>query len=385
MKILGHYKNNPYLVQTETWIYGQIKYLKDFQPVVFCRGICNRDRFPLEKVRNINITDNPKPPRWERMFNILYNRLALAKAIRQDRPDIVHAHYGPSGYEFLPYKRKFRLPMVTTFYGYDVNMLPTRDPRWKERYRRLFSEGDLFLTEGSFMKQCLVHMGCEEKKVVVQHLGVDLENIRYEPRQINDGDELKVLIAGSFREKKGMPYALEGIGIFRQRRPDIKVKITVIGDSSGQPREEKEKSRILEVVKRYNLEMVVNFIGYQPHSVFIDELYKNHIFLSPSVTASDGDTEGGAPVSIIEASAAGMPILSTRHCDIPEVVVDGLSGYLSPEKDSYSISKNLEFLISTADTWKGLGCWGRAHIEKHYNLFSQTEQLEQIYKQVLSL
>ncbi len=71
-------------------------------------------------------------------------------------------------------------------------------------------------------------------------------------------------------------------------------------------------------------------MGYQPHSTLFAEAYRHHIFLSPSVTASTGDTEGGAPVSLIEMAATGMLIVSTTHCDIPEVIKHGVTGLLAP-------------------------------------------------------
>jgi len=100
------------------------------------------------------------------------------------------------------------------------------------------------------------------------------------------------------------------------------LQLTIIGDATNSQRTKKEKEKILRLISKYNLNNCIKMLGYQPHSIFIKELYKHHIFLSPSIHASDGDTEGGAPVSIIEASASGMPILSTIHCDIPEVVLD---------------------------------------------------------------
>lgn len=81
-------------------------------------------------------------------------------------------------------------------------------------------------------------------------------------------------------------------------------------------------------------------MGYQPHSVFLREVERHHIFLSPSVHVSNGDSEGGVPVSLIEASTSGMPILSTNHCDIPEVIVDGQSEYLVPERDVRALTED---------------------------------------------
>lgn len=60
-----------------------------------------------------------------------------------------------------------------------------------------------------------------------------------------------------------------------------------------------------------------------PYDRLLDEIARHHVFLSPSVTAPDGDSEGGAPVTIIEAAASGMPVVNSTHCATPEAVYDG--------------------------------------------------------------
>jgi len=72
----------------------------------------------------------------------------------------------------------------------------------------------------------------------------------------------------------------------------------------------------------------VIFLGCRAHAEFLDEALLCHLFLSPSVTAADGDTEGGAPVAIIEAAATGLPVVASLHADIPEVIRDGETGWL---------------------------------------------------------
>ncbi|MGR3293018.1 MAG: glycosyltransferase, partial [Candidatus Scalindua sp.] len=106
---------------------------------------------------------------------------------------------------------------------------------------------------------------------------------------------------------------------------------------------------------------------------------KSHIFLSPSVTAADGDTEGGSPVGITEAQATGMPVVATYHADIPEVVLDGKTGYLSPERDVEALAQNLEKLVSNSERWGEFGYNARRHIEEEYNVRTQIRKLEDIY------
>lgn len=103
-----------------------------------------------------------------------------------------------------------------------------------------------------------------------------------------------------------------------------------------------------------------------------------------SVTSKDGDTEGGAPVSLIEMSASGMPVVSTWHCDIPEVVEDGVTGLLVKERDVDGLVNALETLINNPDKWNNFGCSGRRRIEERHDIRNTVRKLEDIYKQAIN-
>jgi colanic acid/amylovoran biosynthesis glycosyltransferase len=323
-------------------------------------------------------------------FNAAWNKVFkfypyFAFSVIKDKPDLIHAHFGPSGYNFLTLKRIFKIPLITTFYGYDLSLLPSQNQEWKIKYKELFREGEIFLVEGNHMKKCLIELECPEEKIIVQHLGINLDQIKYMPRKLlSEDEEIGILISASFTEKKAIPYAVEAFGRVRQAHPELKLKLTIVGDSRGIPEEEREKEKIFHTIGKYNLKNCVNLLGYQPYSVFLRELYRHHIFIHPSVHASDGDTEGGVPVSIIEASASGMPILSTTHCDIPEVVIGGESGYLVQERDVDALTAKLEFLVLNPEIWGQMGKKGREHIEKNYDVITQVQKLEEIYDKVLT-
>jgi colanic acid/amylovoran biosynthesis glycosyltransferase len=106
------------------------------------------------------------------------------------------------------------------------------------------------------------------------------------------------------------------------------------------------------------------------------------IFLHPSVTGQDGDNEGGAPVCIIEASAVGLPVVSTLHADIPEVVIDEQTGFLVPERNSMLLAERIIRLIENPQLRMDFGKCGRTHIFKNYNLNTQLRNLENIYSEI---
>ncbi len=292
----------------------------------------------------------------------------------------MHSHFADQGWYNLPLVKKYGMKHVVTFYGYDVNMLPTQQPIWRKRYSELFDRTDLFLCEGAHMAKCLVNLGCPREKIKVQRLGVELDIIPYVPRQIQDGDSINILIAGAFREKKGITYALEAIGVLKRSYPNL--RITIIGDSGKRSEEEREKKKILDVIERYNLTPITRMLGFQPHHILMAEAYRHHIFLSPSVTASNGDTEGGVPVTIIEMAASGMPVVSTTHCDIPEVIHHDSTGLLAPERDVEALVHHLAWLIDHPQEWLPMVVAGRKHVEEEYNARVQGERLMEIYRVV---
>jgi colanic acid/amylovoran biosynthesis glycosyltransferase len=127
---------------------------------------------------------------------------------------------------------------------------------------------------------------------------------------------LRVLIAASSREKKGLPYALQALVALAKK---LAIEGTIIGDAGPTEVEQAEKRLILRMVEQHRSDLNPHLLGYQQHDALMKEATRHHVFISPSVTASDGDTEGGAPVTIIEMLASGMPVVSSLHADIPEV------------------------------------------------------------------
>ena len=372
-----------YLIWTENWIYPQVASLARYRAAVLCFHVENQDIFPLDKV--YALYQHGKVRRvWEKISRRLLGTFPLfVNAVRTERGDLLHAHFGPVGYVHgLPLARKTGLPLVTSFYGMDATKLPRQQPVWRERYRHLFAEGVLFLAEGEHMRRRLISLGCPSEKVVVQHLGVDLTKVPYRPRKRHSGP-VRVLVAGTFTEKKGLPYAVEAFARLAQKYTDV--RLTVVGDARpNYPGDAPVKQQILEVIERYHVQERVTFTGYVPYPVLLSILAEYDIFMAPSMQAADGDAEGGAPVIIIEASASGMPVISTHHCDIPEIILDGVSGYLVAERDVDALTDRLEYLISHPEQWEVLGAAGRRHIESEYNARRQVAKLESLYDRVIA-
>jgi colanic acid/amylovoran biosynthesis glycosyltransferase len=259
-------------------------------------------------------------------------------------------------------------------------MMP-QDQKWRSRYKELFARCECFLAEGGHMKKTLVELGCAESKVLVQRLGVDLEKIPFIPRRIESDRKIRILMASTFRDKKGITYGLEAFS--RIASSYRNVELTLIGDAGRSQREVEYKKEIMRVIEARHLHDRINNLGFLAYPEFIEESKKHDIFLAPSMRGSDGETEGGAPVTLIEMSAFGMPIVSTLHCDIPEVILDGKSGFLVPEKDADALSAQLEYLVTHPEKWEEMGRAGRKHIEQEYDAKKQALKLEKIYTSLI--
>lgn len=366
---------NPFLPMTTIWMYEQIRTLKRYQPVVLTQLRQNADHFPFDAVYSAESL-----PRSLQLFYRLVRKLrgtyaGYGKWIDQVDGKLMHAHFGQEGFRCLSAKKQARIPMITTFYGMDISQLP-RQVVWRKRYTRLFAEGELFLAEGAYMAQALVGLGCLADRVNVQHLGVDLDGMPFVSQAERDDEEPVVLTYAVFREKKGLIYALRAFAKVVPTYPSAQLRM--IGD--GPLRGELEAE-----IGKLGLSDRVVLLGLLSHEDALEELKRATVLLYPSVTAADGDTEGGAPVALLEAQAVGTPVVSSLHADIPEILPNETCGLLFSERDVKGLASGLDALLGSAHLREELAWAGRVHVETEHNLSIQAEKLEQIYDTVLGI
>jgi colanic acid/amylovoran biosynthesis glycosyltransferase len=302
----------------------------------------------------------------------------LKRPLQEFKPDIIHSHFGNVGWAILP-EINNGTPHVVTFYGIDLSRLPRADPRWKQRYKELFEKVSGVFCEGEHMAACIQDLGCDPEKIHVQRLGVRLDCIPYRPRVWNWEEPLRVLLAGTFTEKKGLPYGLAALGLLAK---DVDLQVTVIGAARPNDTDHIEKEKILQAIENGSLGEKVTLLGYQPHAKLFEEAYKHHLFLSPSVTAQSGDTEGGAPMTIIEMAATGMPVVSTKHCDIPGVILDGQTGLLAEERDIEGLYERLKWLAENSEKWQDMLDLSRKHLERNFDAKKQGSKLAEKYREI---
>ena len=374
-----------YLNLSENWIYPQIIRVPAVQSRVLCSSATNLNDFPIAGGPIVN------PPTWEAWFgiprtvNALSRRLglggsALRMRIRRWRPATIHAHFGMRGFECLDLKESLDIPLVTSFYGYDAWMLPQTDPVWLSRYERLFAEGDAFLVEGPAMCKRLIDLGCPREKIRIHRIGVDLEALPFEPSPISS--QIRIVMVGRFVEKKGFVDGLRACLAARLRGVDLKV--TVIGDHGVNDRAGCQiKESLFKLASETGLSGRVAFTGFLSMGKTRETVREHQILLCPSKHAVNGDAEGGSPVVLTEAMAQGLICIGTQHCDIPEVIVNGETGYLCEEGDISGMTEVLCTLAQRPGHAMSLVRQGRKHIETYFSLTTQLQKLGQIYSSLI--
>ncbi len=367
--VVAHF-HSLFFAKSETFIYNYISNFPNFKAICMAGKFENLNLFPFDdgKQFKISFPENKK----ERLLFLLFRKYRqIIEILKKEKVVLVHAHFGPSGVFILPYVKKVNLPLITTFYGYDISKL-TRDKTWLGKYKILFKKGDLFLVEGPFMKSQLVKLGCPENKIMIQRIAIPIDKIPFRERlPKKQGENAIFIFSGRFVEKKGLIYALQAFKEVRKKFSNFKFRI--IGDGPL-------KNMLLDYVKTNLMGDYVKFLGFLPYEEYLKEMGKADVFIHPSVIASDGDSEGGAPTTILEAQAMGMPVISTYHADIPNVTLLGQSAYLSQERDVKLLSKNIDLLLLNQKYWSLMGKAGRAHIESRHNIREEIKNLEDIYK-----
>lgn len=362
-----------WLPVTQTWLYNQVRHLPDWvESHVACSTTENLDAFRVPRVTSAETRRLHRLDRTLRRATI--RPLGpVREVVEEARARLLHSHFGNVACFDRRTARRLGLRHIISFYGVDVGQLP-RNERWRRRYHLLFGEAAAALCEGPHMAAALADLGCDPEKIHVHRLGVDLERLPpFRPRWWAAGRPLRVLLAGSFREKKGIPVAMDALG--RLVREGVDVYATLIGDAG--PRDRREKERILAAIDRNGIGGRVRLLGYQPYDRLLAEAVDHDVFMSPSVTAADGDSEGGAPIAIIEMAAIGLPILSTRHCDIPGVLGEPNRRLLVPERDPPALASACLDLLGS--DWTSIGLANRELVEREFDCRRQGERLARIY------
>ena len=327
----------------------------------------------------------PKAPRLlARSLNVKQHGLyagglwllyAAASLIDSDCPqyDIIHCQFGTQGYRgwFLQCLMQPQPKLVVMFRGHDISSYVQQ--QGEQVYKDLWQAADACLTNCEFFRQRVIQLGCPPAKIAVHYSGLDVTKFTYKARQLVSNESIQLITTGRLVEKKGIEYVIRALVPLVPRYPHI--RYSIIGDGPLRPSLE-------SLIRDLQLESVVHLVGWQDEHELIASLEQAHLFIAPSVTAQDGNQD--APINVLkEAMAMGLPVISTVHGGIPELVQEGIAGYLVPERDVAALAASLDRLLQQHHRWPTMGQAGRAYVEEHFNIQTLNNQLVSRYQDLL--
>ena len=368
-----------YLPSSENWVYRLLHNLPDTDVVIaswtflhsnFYANDFEYIEFPLKLIETNNSTA------LVRFFNAVILRviaILYPSYITRlgGKIDVVHSHFAPTGWGFRKLAQNLRVPHVVSFYGYDYQNLPYTKPQWKERYRMLFNKADLFLCEGAHGARILASYGCPREKISVLRLGVNVRKIPFFHRTKNPG-ELDLLQVAAFTEKKGQIYALDAFKEALETYPNM--SLTLVGQDLG------TKELVRTIIRQNHIENKVHVLDWVDYDRLHRFMEGYHVFIHPSCYSSAMDSEGGAPVILLDAQATGMPVISTQHCDIPSLVIQDKTGFLTTEKDVKALTTSIKkfYQMDNLD-YRSFSTNARQHIERYYDIEKNAQELKKMY------
>jgi colanic acid/amylovoran biosynthesis glycosyltransferase len=277
--------------------------------------------------------------------------------------DVILAEFGDAGAMICPIAVKLGIPLVVHFHGHDAHRVPLLTNQMTADYRYLFKHAAGILVVSRHMEEALVSLGCPRELITYNPYGPRDGFFEIEPDY-----RPTVLSVGRFTDIKANYLVLMA---FRQALASCpQARLVMAGEG-----ELLETCKTLATV--WGIENRASFPGAVPHKDVPRLFGEACCFVQHSVTPSYGDAEG-TPNTILEAGAASLPVVSTRHAGIPDVIVHGKTGFLVEERDVGGMATHLSQLLSDPVNCRNLGTQAKKHIRENFPSLLHVQRLARV-------
>ncbi len=287
-----------------------------------------------------------------RLNKFSLSELLILNSFKEKKIEVVFAEYGNTAMKLLPICKALNLPFIVHFHGHDASVISELEQA--SYYKELFSYAHFVIVVSKKMYSDFLKWGCPQEKLIYNPYGPRPEFFKLQPVYNNR----QFIAVGRFTEKKAPYYLLLSFKKVLESFPDAKL---IVGG----------EGELLQVCKnlskQFGIEEKINFPGILTAEEFQRLLEESCCFVQHSVVAANGDTEG-TPVSILEAAAAGLPVISTRHAGIPDVVEDGKTGFLVKEHDVKGMARYMVDILKNPAQAKKMGEAGRIKVKEDFTL-----------------
>jgi len=361
---------------TETFIHQDAVYLSQKHELLYlCDTIADSGNYTL--YNNVKVIESDRMNiikrallKFDIQMNYYDKRFSqiLKQIIDEFQPDIIHCQFGIQALKLIDNLKNSQIPLVIQFRGHDASDLLNRKSyvrRLKEVLNRK-NYYSIFVAES--LRENLRKHGINVQNSMILHSGIDLSKFVIEKDKTHD--TFTFLQVSSLEERKGIEYTLKAFAKFLSQQQSKNFKLILTGDG-------KRKPLLVNLVKQLHIEKYVEFVGYVSPLEAKELMQDADVFVHHSITTDNGNQEG-IPNALMEAMAMELPVISTYHSGIPELVTDGINGYLVKERDVDTYALRMADILN----------WGKMKINREviaeeFEIGKHIEKLEAFYFKML--
>jgi glycosyltransferase involved in cell wall biosynthesis len=301
-----------------------------------------------------------------KLKNIEVRNRALQNYLINNKIDIVFAEYGMVGALVTDACKAAGVPLIIHFHGADAYQ-KNNISEYAELYKKAFTYASAIISVSADMVERLKELDAPANKIFNASCGIDIYAF---PHLDISKSGKNFLSVGRFVEKKSPILLVKAFKIVADKYPEAKLWMVGTGPLFDQTK---------ALIKELRLENNIILTGVLKSEEIRRLMKRMRAFVQHSVTALNGDSEG-TPVTILEASSSGLPVVSTRHGGIKEAVIDGVTGFLVDEYDIKGMAEKMIALAESTQLAVQLGKAARQHMIGHYQLNDRIKLLDHIIK-----
>ncbi|MDD5198346.1 MAG: glycosyltransferase [Terrimicrobiaceae bacterium] len=360
-------------------IYRQVTGLRTFGTFVMTKERQCPDRFPFDAIEvlprpRIHFLARFHKKYLRRMEPVFYRGEydQLAAVLARRHADLLHVYFGHTGVHLLPFIRNWSGPALVSFHGMDI-MSRAREPGYDARMRELLGLLPMVLARSESLARRLAALGCDPAKIRINRTGIPLDDFPFRERTAPADGAWRLVQASRLIEKKGLDDALHAFAGFRSVHP--LAQLTIAGDGP-------QRGELEALALQLGIADAVAFPGFQSQQELRALFERSHFFLHPSRMTGAQDQEG-VPNSMLEAMAAGLPVVATRHGGIPEAVTHGVEGLLTAERDWDGLRDSLLTLSADPARCMEMGRAASESVRAKFEQGASIAALEGFYSELI--
>ncbi len=310
-------------------------------------------------------------------FLVVAELFSLFAVAAREKPAIIHAHWIlPQGFAAAIVSKLLGIPFVVTAHAGDV--FPLNTPLFRLLSRFSINSAAAVTVNSSYTKAAVAKISAL-RSISVIPMGVDLKLFSSSPASAAAAIRKKysvrgkmLLFVGRLAEKKGVAYLISAMKGIVKAFPDCKLVVVGYGP---------EKAALVQQARQLGLSSSVIFAGSIPNHQLPPYYKAADVFVLPSIVDSRGDTEG-LGVVLLEAIAAGTPVVASNVGGIPDVVIDKKTGLLVGQKNTRSLALAVVRLLGDYKLRQRLSSNASRHVAANYAWHHVADKFIQLFSEL---